>query len=203
MDATYQRLCLLMIGLCFCGCNSGTEQDASSDAGPATSQNTIVDSSENRLVGTWYGQARLDMQRVETYLNAITDPAERDDRTKIVQSFLTTEMAARFDAAGNMELDIQMQPAGMQVMRDSTRGKWSVVENLADAVVIETSEQLPAGGTETNQVRYQFGPEGNTVSMRPPVSPWLAGCNPVFVLQRMDESTARLASEPGQNGGVK
>ena len=131
------------------------------------------------------------MNRVDAYLATVTDPVEREDRAKIVRGFLSTEMAARYDASGAMELDMQMQPAGQPVLRDNTQGTWSVVESLPDAIVIETVEQLRSGDSQTNQIRYQIGPGGNTITTRAPTAPWLISCKPVFVFERIEESTAQ------------
>ncbi len=204
MDGHFPKtgLVLLLIGgLSLAGCNPGTGTDGSKpEKTAAAPTNNRVD---QRLVGTWYGRAQLDMKRVEAFLESIDNSVERENLANVVRGFLTTEIGAQFDASGNMVLDMQMQPAGQPLLRDSTRGQWTVVDSTTDAVVIETVEPLPAGGTETNQVRYEFGQANNALRMVPPTSPWLAGCNPVFVFERIEDSMVQVANQPGGSDSVK
>lgn len=193
MDARFLIAVSLFLIIPVCGCNSGSEEE---NAGQPKNAG-------ERLAGTWYGRARLNADKLQAHLDSIIDPAEREKQAAIVQGFLTTEMAARFDASGSMELDMQMQPPGQSVMRDSTTGKWSVLESSANEVLIETVEQLPTGGTETSQVRYQFQQNDNIVVMKPPTYPWLAACDPVFVFDRIEGPAANVASQPGNNRSVK
>ena len=83
-------------------------------------------------------------------------------------------------------------------MRDSTQGTWQVVEVLENALMIETTEQLPGGGTETNRVRYQFEPGGDTAIIVAPTSEVLADCNPVIVFKRVD-SVSVMAEKPADH----
>lgn len=179
---------LLAISLPFAGCNSDTAENN-------TGRSAIA---ADKLAGTWYGRASVDSVKLQAWLDSIADPVERERHSGIVQGFLTTEMAARFDPSGTMELDMQMQPPGRPVLRDSTRGQWTVVQSGGDSVLIETVEQLPDGQTETSQVQYRFDPGGNKIRMTPPTSPWLAACDPVFVFTRIEGPRTDVASQPDE-----
>jgi hypothetical protein len=200
-------LCASLAGLLIVACNA---QNTASDGGGTTantgtaasnaSTNTLLSSP---LVGTWYGRARLDMDRVQQHLETLTDPYQREDFRAMVNSFLSTEMAARFESNGSMELDVQIQPAGQPVTRGSSIGSWRLLESTSDSVLIETAEQLANGSTAIDRVRYQFAADGNVAYMVAGVNALLANCNPLMVFDRVAETGDQVANQPASDGTLR
>jgi hypothetical protein len=126
------------------------------------------------------------MGHVQAQMNRLADPRDRHALQTIAQTFLTTEIGARFDPSGTMEFDVQIRPVGTMPMRDSTTGTWRVIEATGNALVIETVETLPQGGTQTSQVRYELSADGRTAVMAAPTSQMLATCEPAFVFERVE-----------------
>jgi hypothetical protein len=201
MDARLQPVfAAVMLLVLWCGCardeknppaNGGTETGKTAEADPGTQPSP--------LTGTWYGRAWLDTNLLNLQIGRTADPNLRQSMESIARTFLTTEIGARFDASGEMELDVQIQPAGEMALRDSTTGRWRVLEQDADSVLVETVETLPGGGTETNQVRYRFLEEGRYATMPAPTSELLAGCQPQFIFERVN-TTSQVARQPGETG---
>lgn len=197
MDATKQRTLLTLVALLVAvtGCNSSSESggDAAEQAAAATSG--APENATARLSGLWYGRARVDMNLVQRQMQSLPDPRDRAALQEITRTFLTTEIGARFDQSGEMELDVQIQSPNGGSLRDSTTGTWRVVESSGNVLVVETTEQLPGGGTETSRVRYELGSGDRTAVMPAPTSELLAGCQPVFVFEKV-EAVGNAASPP-------
>ena len=96
---------------------------------------------------------------------------------------------------GDMEMDVEIRPVGAQVQRESTTGKFRVLRETMGAVVIETTEKLPSGGTQTNQVEYRLQDDGQLAVMSAPTSAELSDCDPLFVFQRVDDPDAQVAEQ--------
>ena len=188
---------LLMVCGCAPGGNDGKpgdtnsdDQNASQSAGDSASLNP-----EKLLVGTWYGKAQLNQELLQTKLNSIADPVQREMLLNLARTFETTEIGAEFSANGLMVLDIQVRTGG-QLLRDSSRGTWKTRKVEGNAIFVETTEPLPQGGTETNQIRYQFQ-GGDVAVMVAPTSQQLADCNPLFVFERIQPAEVADAANPG------
>ncbi len=201
-------LCGCLLGLVMVACSA--QQSANNVAGPTEKINTpettnaAPTTASPLIVGTWYGRARLNMVRVQQHFDAMTDPNQREYFQDMVSSFLSTEMAARFDGTGGMELDVQIQPAGQQVARGNSSGKWRVLDDsVPNNLLIETSERLPDGTQTIDKVRYQFGPDGNVAYMVAGVNAQLADCNPLIVFDRVAGSNGQLANQPGTDGSFR
>jgi hypothetical protein len=202
-------LCSCLFGLVLVACNA--QQSASSKAESAgqanakdTSTVTTTPVSTPLIVGTWYGKARLDMVRVQQRYDSMTNIYQRQDFQDMVNSFLSTEMAARFDGNGSMELDVQIQPAGQEVARGNSRGQWRILDDTTPgSVLLETVEYLPNGLQSTDKVRYTFGPDGNVAYMVAGVNQLLADCNPLIVFDRVSGTNGQLANQPGNSGSFR
>ena len=187
-------LALLMVTAIGCG----KAEEPSSKQSESDDQTASLNP-EDLLVGTWYGKAKLNQDLLKQKLASIPDSGERAQLQQIALNFQTTEIGANFSDSGEMLLDIQVKANG-QLLRDSTQGTWRALNVEKNAVFVETEEQLPQGGTEKNRVRYQFENDGNVAVMVAPTSELLAGCNPVFVFERiLPESVADGAN----NGTLK
>jgi hypothetical protein len=162
----------------------------------ASGEATALQDPEKLLVGTWYGKARLDQGLLQKKLDGMSDPVQRQMLLNVSRTFQTTEIGAEFGVDGSMTLDIQVQSAG-QTLRDSTRGNWRTLKVEGNAIFVETTEPLPQGGTETNQVRYQFEQDGRLAIMVAPTSDQLADCNPVFVFERVEAVGLADGADPG------
>ncbi len=190
MEFSFRAVVLIWLAALAGGCNSGNK---SSETEREQTASATASEGAGQLAGFWYGRAHVDRDRLAAQRRAIAD--ERDLRAldEIARTFLTTEIGARFDASGEMELEVQIQTTGGQVLRDSTTGTWRVIDASNDVVWVETVEQLPGGGTETSRVRYELSDDGHTAVMPAPTSELLAGCNPVFVFQRIESVSAALS----------
>lgn len=182
----YSSLCLMLVAGC------AQDEPTPDEKTPPAKTAEIQADPADQLVGIWYGQAQLNQQLLQQKLSLSPTPGDRAQLESIARVFQTTEIGAQFDADGKMTLDVQIQPAG-QILRDSTEGTWRIVEQQANAVIVETTEPLPAGGTETNQVRYQFEQDGQLAIMVAPTSEQLADCQPVFVFKRVETSNTAVA----------
>ncbi|MGI9516579.1 MAG: hypothetical protein ACR2NP_06030 [Pirellulaceae bacterium] len=198
MDVKHGALLVAMLWICcLAGCgqspvaeNSGTTEPE--ETPPATASLQKPDSTQ-LIIGTWYGRARLNTKLLNRKLESITDAAARERVQITAQIFQSTEIGVVFSDNGTMELEIEIQPAGQEALRDNTRGTWKAIEVLPNAIVLETTEPAPNGGTETKRVRYQFEMDGQVAIMVAPTSESLADCNPVFVFQRVDAPAAATA----------
>lgn len=192
----YVGSCLALLMITAIGC--GKAEEPGSKKSESDDQTASLNP-EDLLVGTWYGKAKLNQDLLKQKLASIPDSGERAQLQQIALNFQTTEIGANFSDSGEMLLDIQVTANG-QLLRDSTQGTWRALNVEKNAVFVETEEQLPQGGTEKNRVRYQFENDGNVAVMVAPTSELLAGCNPVFVFERiLPESVADGAN----NGTLK
>ena len=202
-------LCACLIGLVMVACNA--QQMAEYKAGAAGQSNTKEASTTSTtsvssplIVGTWFGKARLDMVRVQQRFDSIANAWQRQEFRDMVNSFLSTEMAARFDGSGSMELDVQIQPAGQAVARGNSRGQWRILDDTTpNSVLLETTEYLPNGTQSVDKVRYTFGPGGNVAYMVAGVNEMLADCNPMIVFDRVSGSNENLANQPANGGSFR
>lgn len=202
-------LCACLFGLVMVACNA--QQMAEYKANTAGKANTTETSAATTtpettpmIVGTWYGKARLDMVRVQQRFDSIANVYQRQEFRDMVNSFLSTEMAAKFDGSGAMELDVQIQPAGQAVARGNSRGQWRILDDTTpNSVLLETTEYLPNGTQSVDKVRYTFGPGGNVAYMVAGVNEMLADCNPVIVFDRVSGSSENLANQPGTGGSFR
>ncbi len=187
------KLVCIFLFVTFAGCSSESQTAATkpnamaaADSGPA-----------QWLIGTWYGRAELDQDKLRAKITATTDSAQRSMLQTISTTFQTTEIGARFDAQGNMELDVQIDTPDGGVVRDGTTGWFEILSRTANSVTIETVEHLPNGGTQTGQVTYHFDDNGQVATMIAPTSPELADCHPRFVFRRVELPSAEVARQPG------
>lgn len=185
-SATRTLLILLLLGT-IVGCAKTPEKPVDSDEALTKS------ASSQLLVGTWWGKAQLNQQKLDSKINSLADPNQRNMLVSLSQTFRTTEIGAEFSSDGGMVLDIEIRPVGRGSLRDSTTGNWKAIEEFSDAVVIETTEHLPNGGTETSRMRYQFSDGGQVAVMVAPTSSELADCDPVFVFRRVEPPTPQVA----------
>lgn len=201
-------LCGCLFGLVMVACTSQpSSSNPAESADPTNNTETSASTTTPAsplIVGTWYGKASLDMTHVQQRYDSLSNTFQREDFRDMINSFLSTEMAARYDGTGLMELDVQIQPVGQPIARGSARGKWRILENTPpNSVLIETAEHLPNGLQSVEKVRYTFGPGGNVAYMVAGVNELLADCKPMIVFERISESNGQLANQPGSNGSFR
>lgn len=191
--------CLLCLVICFVGCAKAPPVSQSDDDASAASEiATAVDTRDrvapttstpvatpNRLVGTWYGQASLDMGQVAKRLDGLETEAQKAEFQAMVEAFLATEMAVRFTHDGGLESEVRVLAPTGEVAAGTSTGSWKLLEATNDYVVIEMKERFQDGATSSSQARYQFESAGDKAVMVAGVDPRLADCRPVIVFERM------------------
>jgi hypothetical protein len=183
-----------LFGLAVVACNTqdGTlakqgEPSSPTSTTSSASQLLAAAAGQTPIVGTWYGRATIDQNLVQRQLLALPSMQQQQQFRNMVESFVTTEMAARFLPTGEMQMEVQIRPVGQTAAKGASQGMWRSILQSADSMTIEYTEYHADGTRSVSQARYVFSADGKQAYLVPSVDPALAMCGAVIVFERVVE----------------
>jgi hypothetical protein len=191
---------VLMVAGCLTGCagDGATPEGEGAQANPSSSSvsaDQVAGGIEEKIQGVWYGQATLNEALIEERLKNLT-PQRQEDLILRAQSFLSTVMAIEFRPDGGMENEIGISPPGGQLIRETRKGTWQIVEKNGNQFVVETTEKLPTGESEVSQRLYEISDDGNQIALMVPLNDELGQCEPFILMSRFLLNDENLAQSP-------
>ncbi len=198
--------CLLGLAIVACDTRNGTPA-----AGGETGSNPVSAGSgtavaaaagQTPLVGTWYGRATIDQELVHRYLLSLQTIPQQQQFRSMVESFVSTDMAARFLPTGEMQMEVEIKPVGQNAVKGATRGTWRVINHAGDSVTIECTEYNNDGSQSISQARYVFSADKRQAFLAPSVDPGLAMCGAMIVFDRIAEPD-QVANQNGADPRVR
>lgn len=148
-----------------------------------------------QLVGVWLGGAVLEEELVQKQLDAKPDEESREKFLDATATFLSTVVAFNLKSDGTLEQELELVSADGNVQQGSSQGKWRVIDQEGDKVMIEIVETYEDGATSKYERLFQFFPDGNRFAMPIPVEESLAACNPLIVFSRQADLGENLTAE--------
>jgi hypothetical protein len=191
--------CILLASSLASGCSRKSEESAraakskvQSESRTKSSGNTEAADSKS-LAGVWYGSGGFNEKLVAAKMRSM-GPVQAVQLQQIARDLLATEIAISFAADGSLEMDIEIEHVDKPKLKEGARGRWKLLSQNGDDVVVQVTLNQLDGSTQTNELKFQFVNDANHLAMVAPVGPELSDCEPVFVFRRTD--ITEVASVP-------
>lgn len=179
------------------GCGSSDDSSKSKDDSKTASAQDNPSTSKAELVGVWLGVGYLDEDLLNEKLATIENEDERQQIIAVANSFRSTRLGVSFNDDKSYEMEMEIVAVDGTARRGGTEGKWKILEQTGDTVVIEQQDAL---NEDVKSTQYRFV-DGDHFAFVPPVAEVLQDCSPLIIFERQVGVNADAEAPSTATGG--